>query len=80
MNNLDTQSLIIQAITDFGQAVLGIISAIIIIALAYLVYKVGWYRLINDKSLMIGGYYLRNKPYKNYNRFRSREWNMNNTM
>jgi len=76
MNYSDTQNIILDAITQYGLAVLGIISAIIVIALAYLVYKVGISRAFNDQSLMVGGYYLRSLPYKGYNRFRSRKWNM----
>lgn len=80
MTTIETQNLISLAITQYGLAVLGIITAIIVIAVAYLVFKFGWSRLINDQSLCIGGYYVRNKPYKNYNRFRSQSWNMRNTL
>lgn len=80
MNLNDTQNLITQAITQYGLAVLGIISAIIVIALAYLVYRKGYDMVFHDSSLMIGGYYIRSKPYKGYNRFRSKSWNIKNTM
>lgn len=75
-----TQTLILSAISQYGQSVLAIISAIIVIALAYLVFTFGVDRLLHDKSLMIGGYYVRSKPYKSYNRFRSQKWNMEHTM
>lgn len=76
----DTQALILDAITQYGLAVLGIISVIIVIALAYLIYQVGWYKLLHDQSLTIGGYYIRKTPYKGYNRFRSKSWNLKNTL
>jgi len=79
MTTILTQNLILSAITQYGLAVLGIISAIIVIALAYLVYQFGLSRVLHDKSLMVGGYYLRNTPYKGYNRFRSQRWNNEHT-
>lgn len=30
----------------------------------------------NDKSLRVGGFYLRKTPYKGYKRFHSQHWNM----
>lgn len=80
MQYTDTQNLILSAISQYGLAVLAIISAIVVIALAYLVYKFGVDRLLHDQSLMIGGFYVRQTPYKGYNRFRSRKWNLKNTM
>jgi len=73
------QTLILSAITQYGLAVLGIITAIIVIGVAYLVYQFGVSRLLHDRSLMIGGYYLRNTPYKGYNRFKSQKWNIEHT-
>lgn len=40
-----TQSLITGAVTDFGAAVLVIITATLAIGLAYLVFKFGWGRV-----------------------------------
>lgn len=80
---MDTNSivtLIENTATAFGIAVLAIIATTIAIGVAYLLFTVGWNRLINDKSLMIGGFYLRNVPYKGYNRFRSKSWNMKKMM
>jgi len=79
MTPLDTQNLIINGITTLGNSILVILSSIIIIAVGYLVFKHGK-RLLFDRSLMVGGYYLRNTPYKGYNRFRSRNWNNKHTL
>lgn len=80
MNKDTALSLISGAITDFGVAVLTVVSATLVLGLGYLVYKFGISRLLHDQSLMIGGFYVRNTPYKGYNRWRSREWNMKHTM
>jgi len=79
MTVIAIQNLMLSAITQYGLAVLGIITAIIVIGVAYLVYRFGVSRLLHDRSLMIGGYYLRNTPYKGYNRFKSQRWNMEHT-
>lgn len=79
MTNTQVTNLILSTLADWSFYIFIIISSVVGISLAYLVYKFGW-RLINDQSLMIGGFYLRNTPYKGYNRFRSRKWNMSNTM
>ena len=68
--------LIGSTLATFGVAVATIISAVIGVGVAYLVFTIGWKRLFFDKSLMIGGYYVRNTPFKGYHRFRSRDWNM----
>lgn len=79
MNASLTQALILDALQTFGLAVLAIIGATLVVGIAYLVFKKGW-SLFYDKSLMIGGFYVRNTPYKGYNRWRSQAWNMKNTM
>jgi len=80
MTYTDTLTVILNAITSYGIAILVILGALLGISLAYLVFHFGWNRLISDKSLMIGGFYVRNTPYAGYNRFRSRKWNMEHTM
>jgi hypothetical protein len=40
-----TQALITGAVTDFGTSVLAIITATLVICLAYLVFKFGWGRV-----------------------------------
>lgn len=79
MNHLQVTQLIIDTLQDWSFNAFLVISTGIAVSIGYLVYTYGW-RLINDKSLMIGGFYLRNTPYKGYNRFRSRKWNMEHTM
>jgi len=72
-------SVVLTTLTTFGLSVLAILTAVIGVAVAYLVFKFGWQRVITDQSLMIGGYYLRRKPHAGYNRFRSQEWNIKHT-
>jgi len=80
MNETTALQMIVSAISDLGTAVLTIVTATLVVGLGYLVFTVGWSRIFMDKSLMIGGLYLRNTPYKGYNRWRSKAWNMKNTM
>jgi len=47
MDFTDTQNIIITTITDFGLSVLAIITSVLVIALAYLVFKFGWNKLID---------------------------------
>jgi len=79
MTNTAVTNLILNTIADWSFNAFLVISTGIGVSIGYLIYKFGW-RLINDKSLIIGGFYLRNTPYKGYNRFRSRKWNIKNTM
>jgi hypothetical protein len=71
--------MIVGAVTDFGAGVLAVLTATIVLGVGYLVFRFGWDRVLHDQSLTVGGFYLRKKPYKGYNRFRSRKWNMKHT-
>lgn len=43
--------------------------------------KTGFFgRIAKDKSLRIFGVYVRSVPYKGYKRFKSKEWNIKNTL
>jgi len=79
MTNTAVTNLILNTIADWSLNAFLVISTGIGVSIGYLVYKFGW-RLIKDQSLMIGGFYVRNTPYKGYNRFRSKQWNMKHTM
>jgi len=79
MNNASIEILILSNLSIFAGSVLVIIGNVLTLGIGYLVFKFGWDRLIHDQSLMIGGYYLRNTPYKGYNRFKSQKWNMEHT-
>jgi len=79
MTPLVVSNLIVAGLATFGGSVFVIIGSVLTIGIAYLVFKKGW-SLFYDKSLMIGGFYVRNVPYKGYNRWRSKQWNINNTM
>lgn len=68
--------LFISALSSFGLAMLAILAAIAILIVGYLVFTRGMYALLHDRSLSIGGFYLRDTPWKGYHRFRSRSWNM----
>lgn len=80
MSSSASLAIILGGITSYGTAILTIVGAILVVSLGYLVFRFGIDRLLHDQSLMIGGFYLRNTPYKGYNRFRSKTWNMKNTM
>jgi len=80
MTPASTTAIILGSVTNYGIALLAILTAVIGIGLAYLVFRFGIKRLFYDQSLEIGGYYLRKTPYAGYNRFRSKEWNIKNTM
>jgi len=71
-------NIILDTLQVFSLAVFAIISAVIVIGVAYLIFRFGWRRVITDQSLMVGGYYLRKTPVAGYNRFRSQKWNMQN--
>jgi len=73
------QNLILQQITILGLSILAILGAVVVIMIGYLVFKYGK-KLLFDQSITLGGYYLRNTPYKGYNRFRSQKWNSKHTM
>lgn len=80
MSPTDTQNLILTGATTFGTSVLVILASLIVIIIGYLVFRKGINALLYDQSLQIFGFYVRKTPYKGYNRFRSMEWNMKNTM
>jgi len=69
-------------VSGFGSAtlaVIAILSLVVAMSIAFIVFYFGWgklARILSDKSLKIGGYYVRNKPYAGYHRFRSEKWNM----
>jgi len=86
MTSLAIQSLILSGITSFGLAVLGIITAIIVISVAYLVFNFGYKTLFLGQTSLISSriqffdHAPFTKPYKGYNRLRSQSWNIKNTM
>jgi len=47
--------------------------------IGFIIWAVGvaWTKgIFSDRSLKIGGFYVRDLPYKGYKRFRSEKWNM----
>jgi len=80
MNPTATQELITLAVGTLGASILVILATCLSIGVALLVFKFGWDKIFYDKSFMIGGFYVRNVPYKGYNRWRSKSWNMKHTM
>jgi len=42
MNSGSTQTLILNALSDYGLALLGILGAVILIGVGYLVFRIGW--------------------------------------
>jgi len=71
--------LVYEAMVSYGMVLLTIAGVVIAIGVGVLVFNYGW-RLIKDRSFTVGGYYLRDVPYKGYNRFRSKQWNLKNTL
>jgi len=69
-------SLITDSIAGLAISMLAVLSAFVGVAVGYLIFKFGINRLLYDQSLEIGGYYVRNLPYRGYHRFRSKAWNM----
>lgn len=69
------KNLILSTLTSYGEYALIILATVTSVAVAYLVYLFG-----KDKSFNVFGFYARNIPYKGYNRWRSKKWNLKNTM
>jgi hypothetical protein len=69
------KNIILGAGSDFGLSLLAIVGACLIIGIGMLIFREGR-RFLTDQSYSLGGYYLRNLPYKGYHRFRSKKWNM----
>lgn len=76
MSHTSILNLIQSTLITFSLSVLAILTVVIGIGVAYLIFRFGWKRVITDQSLMLGGYYLRKVPIQGYNRFRSQSWNM----
>lgn len=76
MNSETITTMILSSVTSFGAAALVILGTLITVIVGFLVFRKGLWALLHDQSLTIGGFYVRNVPYKGYNRFRSRSWNM----
>jgi len=80
MNILAIKNLLLSTLLDFGNSVLILLSAFVVVSLAFFVFRMGWHFL--QGTSFIGWAWLDRqtyKPYKNYNRLRSRKWNLANT-
>jgi len=75
MSGEAVKDILINGLSNFGLAMVSILGAVLVVAVGFLVFKIGW-GWVSDKSYSIGGYYLHNLPYRGYKRFRSRKWNM----
>lgn len=75
MNSISVKNLIISTLNDYGISLAIILASIILILAGSLIFREG-YKFLTDQSYTLGGYYLRKVPYKGYNRFRSKKWNM----
>lgn len=86
MNITQSQSLIISTLLDFGLAVLAILGSVLVLGLAYLVFDFGYKTIIHGRTSRISSKILFLdhvpfvKPYKGYNRLRSKRWNIEHTM
>jgi hypothetical protein len=77
MNLTAIQNLMISTLNDFGDYVLIILSSVIGIAIAYYLFNFAWH-LIQGTTFTGWAWLDRHtyKPWKGYNRFRSKKWNM----
>jgi hypothetical protein len=87
MTAIAITSLIISTINTFSSSALTIVTAVIAVGLAFLLFRWGknlvWHA--DGTTNWLGRHSttwdkLTYKPYKGYNRFRSRSWNIKNTM
>jgi len=81
------QSLMTSTLSDFGNEVLIVLTAVIGVAIAYFLFKFAWSQIITSTGTTsnLGKRWawfdrMTYKPYKGYNRLRSRKWNMEHTM
>jgi len=79
MNAHSIQTIIVNGISEFSNEMIIIASAVIVVIVAFVVLKLGL-RALQDESFSLGGFYFRKTPYRGYNRWRSKSWNMKNTM
>lgn len=81
MNLVDIKNLMTGTLSNFGEQVLLVLTAVIGIAIAYYLYKIAW-NLIRGTTFTNWAWLDRHtyKPYKGYNRFHSQKWNIKHTM
>lgn len=79
MTNQTVQELILSQLLALGVSILAILASLSLLLVGFLVFKFGTYKLFHDRSLNLFGFYLRDVPYKGYNRFKSRSWNSKHT-
>jgi len=72
---------VIPNLTQYGWSIFYVLVAVIGISVAWLVFVYGRSMLRSfDYSGSLFGFYYAKTPYKGYNRFRSKDWNIKNTM
>jgi len=81
MDTLSIQTILTDSLTDLGASALVILTAVIGVAVAYYLFNFGR-KLILGQTFTSWSWLDRMtyKPYKGYNRFRSRKWNLEHTM
>jgi len=79
MNTTLAAEIIRNAILDYSDNLYWIVVSVVGVIVAFFVLRQG-IRYFTDQSFSLGGFYMRKTPYKGYNRFRSREWNLQNTL
>jgi len=75
---MDTTSLILTGVATYGISLLAILAICIVIGVGMLIYKVGKDLVYKGAFGATFDHYWK-LPYKGYNRFRSRKWNMEHT-
>ena len=75
------KNLIVSTLSDFGAVALVILTAVIVVAISFYLYRFG-VAIVTGTSFTGWAWLDRHtyKPYKGYNRWRSRQWNMQHTM
>jgi len=79
MNQAAATVLMISQTQQLGTALFLVAVSFFTVAVGILVIPWGFknlLRMAGDQSLSIGGFYVRNLPYKGYKRFHYRKWNM----
>jgi len=71
---------LIPKLGDYAYRLFLILGGILGLSIAWLVFIFGWSKMRNfDRSGSLFGFYYWKTPYKGYNRWRSRSWNLKNT-
>ena len=86
MTPINIENLLLDYFFILGLAVLEILTATLIISIAYIVFDFGYKTIIQGRTSFLSSKIMFldhapfTRPYKGYNRFRSRKWNSQHTI